>query len=85
MAHDDLPEGLRAALAERGAVVDQVIDEAPRRFVHAGAWFGRVTSDPADRPRLAHEAAARKVGLTHLAAHWEAKVDFLRGEFAEDA
>lgn len=58
---DDLPDGLLAALAQRGAAVDRVVDEPPRRFVHAGGWFGRVTRDPADEPRLAHEARARAV------------------------
>jgi hypothetical protein len=57
----DLPAGLAAALAERGATVERVEEEGARRYVSAGELFGRFTTAPADEPSFAHEVAARAV------------------------
>lgn len=57
----DLPAGLAAALAERGAQVERVEAEGARRYVSAGAWFGRCTTVAGDEPSLAHEVAVRAV------------------------
>jgi len=57
----DLPPGLTAALAERGAPVDRIEEEGARRYVAAGPWFGRCTTAAADEPSFAHEVAVRAV------------------------
>src|SRR5689334_14056330 len=62
----DLPAGLAAALAERGAVVERVESEDARRYVTAGELFARFTTAAGDEPSFTHEVAVRRVVGTAL-------------------
>lgn len=57
----DLPAGLAAALAQHGAAVERVASEGSRRYVSAGALFGRFTTAAGDEPSFAHEVAVRAI------------------------
>jgi hypothetical protein len=71
---------LREALLDdhERAVLDQALDAA------ADGLFDQAMT-PLDVDKLdALVSAARKVGSESIAAHWQAKAEFLRGEVAQD-
>jgi aminoglycoside phosphotransferase (APT) family kinase protein len=53
------PSGLRRALAEREAEVEQAWREGPRVYLRAGVLFARFSEAEADVPVLEHEARVR--------------------------
>jgi hypothetical protein len=53
------PAGLREALAERGAEVEEAWREGPRAYLRAGPVFARYSLAELDAPVLEHEASVR--------------------------
>lgn len=55
------PAGLREALAERGAEVEEAWREGPRAYLRAGPVFARYSLAELDVPVLEHEARVRSL------------------------